>query len=262
MNSDALREASDLLYGHWMAQTRLDALPQAIRPASREEGYAVQAMIEQYSAAPLFGWKIAATSPAGQAHIAVDGPLAGRILAERVIPEGAACPFGNNHMKVAELEFAFRMATTLEPREADYALGEVLDAVETMHPAIEIPDSRYEVFTKVGAAQLIADNACAHYFMLGTAAAEDWRGADLAVHEVTGFIGDGPAQGGIGSNVLGDPRVALHWLVNELSDHGMPLRAGEVVTTGTCVPPMAIMPGSEVRGSFGRFGSVSLTMGD
>ena len=261
MTPQAIREASDLLYGHWMAQSRLEALPEAIRPATREEGYAIQAMIEEHTSAPLFGWKIAATSPAGQAHISVDGPLAGRILAERVIPEGGTCPFGNNHMKPAELEFAFRMGKTLEPLGKEYSLGEVLDAVATMHPAIEIPDSRYEVFTRVGAAQLIADNACAHYFMLGEATTEDWRGADLAAQEVTGFVGDGPAQPGIGSNVLGDPRVALAWLANELSRNGMVLRAGEVVTTGTCVAPMTIAPGQVIRGEFGRFGQVSLKMG-
>lgn len=262
MSPDAIREASDLLYGHWLAQTRLDALPEKIRPATREDGYAIQALIEEHSAAPLFGWKIAATSPAGQAHIAVDGPLAGRILAERVIPEGGTCPFGNNLMRAAELEFAFRMADTLAAREAEYAMDEVLDAVATMHPAIEIPDSRYEVFTRVGAHQLIADNACAHYFMLGEATPANWRDADLSAQEVTGFVGGGPAQPGIGSNVLGDPRIALTWLVNELSANGMTLKAGEVVTTGTCVPPMAIAPGERIRGEFGPYGSVSLTMGD
>jgi len=261
MNPEAIREASDLLYGHWMAQSRLDALPEAIRPRTRAEAYAIQALIEDHSGSPLFGWKIAATSPAGQAHIAVDGPLAGRILAERVIPEGGTCPFGNNGMRVAELEFAFRMGKTLEPREQSYPIDEVLDAVATMHPAIEIPDSRYEVFTLVGAAQLIADNACAHYFMLGDATQEDWRDADLANHGVTGFVGDGPAQPGRGGNVLGDPRIALHWLANELSNHGMALKAGEVVITGTCVPPMTIAPGQRIRGDLGRFGAVSLTMG-
>jgi 2-keto-4-pentenoate hydratase len=261
MTPEAIREASDLLYGHWMAQSRLDALPEAIRPVTREEGYAIQALIEEHTSAPLFGWKIAATSPAGQAHISVDGPLAGRILAERVIPEGGVCPFGNNHMKAGELEFAFRMGRTLEPRAGDYTLDEVLDAVATMHPAIEIPDSRFEEFTQVGAPQLIADNACGHYFMLGEATSEDWRGADLAAQHVTGFVGDGPAQPGIGSNVLGDPRLALAWLANELSRGGMTLKAGEVVTTGTCVPPMTIAPGKEIRGEFGPFGTVSLKMG-
>ena len=43
---------------------------------------------------------------------------------------------------------------------------------------------------------------------------------------------------GHGKNVLGDPRVALAWLANELRALGITLRAGEVVTTGTCHPPL------------------------
>ncbi len=59
-------------------------------------------------------------------------------------------------------------------------LDEVLASVATLHPAIEIPDSRYVDFTAVGAAQLIADNACAHQFVLGPAASGSWRSMDLA----------------------------------------------------------------------------------
>ena len=42
----------------------------------------------------------------------------------------------------------------------------------------------------------------------------------------------GQRYAGHGKNVLGDPRVALTWLANELRGLGIPLRAGEVVTTG------------------------------
>lgn len=252
------RSASDILYGHWMGGTRLEALPEAVRPATRAEGYAIQALLEERSPSPLFGWKIAATSAAGQAHIAVDGPLAGRILAERLIEVGGRCPFGNNHMKVAELEFAFRMGETLAPRQDAYEMGEVLEAVASLHLAIEIPDSRYEVFERAGAPQLIADNACANYFVVGPAAPDFWRELDLAAHEVTGFVNEGAPQPGIGRNVLGDPRVALQWLVNELSQHGIALEAGQTVSTGTCVVPMAIAPGDHVRGHFGALGSIEV----
>ncbi len=257
----AQQSASDILFGHWMAGTRLSALPEELRPQSRGEGYAIQAGLDARTAAPLFGWKIAATSTAGQAHIAVDGPLAGRILAERLIEPGGVCPFGDNLMKVAELEFAFRLGRTLAPQGQDYSLDEVLDAVSSLHLAIEIPDSRYEVFERAGAPQLIADNACANYFVVGPATTADWRAIDLAAHEVAGFVGDGPSQPGIGSNVLGDPRIALQWLVNELSRHGIPLEAGQTVSTGTCVKPMAIAPGDRVRGDFGVLGSIEVIIG-
>lgn len=260
MDIDARRQASDLLYGHWMAGSRIDALPSAIRPGIRAEGYAIQALLEKRSSSPIAGWKIAATSAAGQAHIAVDGPLAGRILAERLIEPGGRCTLGNSLMRCAELEFAFRMARTLAPRTTPYEIDEVLGAVASLHLAIELPDSRYEVFEKAGAPQLIADNACANWFVIGPPVSSAWREIDLAAHEVTGRISSGAPQPGKGSNVLGDPRLALTWLVNELSAHGIALREGEVVSTGTCVPPMTIAPGDHVHGDFGTLGTIEVTI--
>jgi 2-keto-4-pentenoate hydratase len=260
MTPDKRQAACDLLYRHWRDGTRLENLPGDVRPTDRAEAYQVQGCIEAYTSLPLYGWKIAATSTAGQKHIGVDGPLAGRLLAERVIPDGGDCVLGNNLMKVAELEFAFRMGRDLAPRAEPYTEDEVLAAVATLHPAIEIPDSRYEHFEKVGLAQLVADNACAHRFILGQAAAEDWRGLDLAAHRGRAFKNGVQAGEGIGSNVLGGPVIALTWLANELSRHGMTLRAGQVVTTGTCLIPLPIAAGEHIEGDLGSLGRVSVTI--
>ena len=102
--TDKKREACELLYRHWATGTQLDALPDALRPQTRAEGYAIQACIEEFSRQPLYGWKIAATSVNGQRHIGVDGPLAGRILAERVIENGGAFQLGSHfHLTVMPL---------------------------------------------------------------------------------------------------------------------------------------------------------------
>jgi 2-keto-4-pentenoate hydratase len=253
-----LAAASDMLWDRWQHGGRIRELPEAIRPATREGGYAIQALLERRSASPLFGWKIAATSQAGQAHIAVDGPLAGRLLHERVRESGGRIPFGQNHMRVAEAEFAFRMGADLPPRGAPYAVKDVLAAVAALHPAIEVPDSRYEDFTAVGAAQLIADNACADYFVLGPAAPAGWRSVDLARHPVSGSVADRRPSTGVGANVLGDPREALVWLVNELSRLNVTLLAGQVVTTGTCLVPLAVEAGHHVVADFGDIGTVDV----
>lgn len=254
------QDAADLLWDYWQQGWRLVELPHTFRPTTRADGYAVQATLEQRSASPLFGWKIAATSLVGQKHINVDGPLAGRLLRERAFESGSTVPFGQNHMRVAEGEFAFRIGVDLPPRDTVYGVDEVLAAVATLHPAIEVPDSRYEDFTAVGAPQLIADDACAHYFVLGAAATVDWRRIDLAAHAVTGTVTGKFDHDGVGANVLGDPRVALAWLVNELSALGVPVRKGQVVTTGTCIVPLPIEPGDRVRVDFGRLGSVEARM--
>jgi 2-keto-4-pentenoate hydratase len=260
MNHEEMQAACDLLYRHWADGTQLEALPPALVPADRAEAYRVQALLEGYSRAPLYGWKIAATSVAGQRHIGVDGPLAGRLLAERVIADGGVCPLGNNLMKVAELEFAFRMGRDLPPRPEPYSRDDVLAAVATLHPAIELPDSRFLHFERVGLAQLVADNACAHRFILGPATSADWRGIDLAAHKGRMLRNDAVAEDGIGANVLGDPRIALTWLANELSAHGETLKAGQIVTTGTCVKPVPIAQGDHFEGDLGVLGKVSVAI--
>jgi 2-keto-4-pentenoate hydratase len=250
--------ASRILHDHWRAGTKLAGLEEALRPRNRAEAYAVQAKIETHSKAKLFGWKIAATSEAGQKHINVDGPMAGRILPETVIADGGTASMAGNEMRVAEPEFAFRMGADLPPRPSPYAVREVLDAVDTLHPAIEIPDSRFADFVSAGAEQIIADNACAHLFVLGAPTSANWRALDL-VEEKPVVTMRGKQFVGHGKNVLGDPRIALTWLANELRQFGVTLRAGEVVTTGTCHPPLPIQSGDVCAVDFGLLGKVSVS---
>jgi 2-keto-4-pentenoate hydratase len=258
-DSNTYRQTSDVLWKAWQSGDRLkNGLPDVYRPTTREQGYAIQSLLEKHSASPLYGWKIAATSVAGQKHIGVDGPLAGRLLAERVHSDGAVLSLAKNQMRVAECEFAFRMGRTMLPRVAPYARSEVLECVASLHPAIEVPDSRFEGFERVGVAQLLADNACANDFVLGAPTVASWRGLDLVSHPVEARVNGGDPHAGTGANVLGDPAVALVWLVNELSSLGLPLEAGQIVTTGTCVVPIPIAPGDEVEADFGDLGKVSV----
>ncbi len=278
MTHDQRQQAARLLWTHWQAGTTLEALPTELRPMSRSEGYAIQAQLPAVGARTVVGWKIAATSAAGQAHIRVSGPLAGRLLSGQIDPNvendsdndsdndndggGATLTLAGNRMRVVEPEFAFRFGTDLAPRAEPYSVPQVLDAVDTLHPALEIPDSRYAVFTQVGEAQLIADNACAHRFILGAAAPAAWRGIDLRTHRVHGEVfnalGRRISREGDGSVVLGDPRMALAWLVNELSGLGITLSAGQFVTTGTCMVPLEVVPGDKVRADYGVLGRMAV----
>jgi 2-keto-4-pentenoate hydratase len=257
LSDSQITAASRKLHDHWRAGTKLAGLEEPLRPRNRAEAYAIQGKIEDYSKEKLFGWKIAATSEAGQKHINVDGPMAGRILSETVIPDGGTASMAGNEMRVAEPEFAFRMAADLPPRSRPYSVRDVLDAVGTLHPAIEIPDSRFADFVSAGAEQIIADNACAHLFLLGAPTTANWRALDL-VEERPVITLRGKQLIGHGKNVLGDPGIALTWLANELRQLGVTLRAGEVVTTGTCHPPLPIQSGDVCAVDFGVLGRVSV----
>ena len=250
-------EAARILWDAWREGVTIRSLPERCRPRDRAEGYAVQAELIAQSGERVAGWKIAATSEAGRRHLAVDGPLAGPLLASRLTGAGSTIDLRGNKMRLSEAEFAFRMAASLPPRGAPYILDEVKSATASLHPAIEVPDSRYEDVTSVGAAQLIADAACAWKAAIGEPAGVDWQARDLEGHPVLVFKDGRLAAEGRGENV-GGPLRALTWVANELATHAGGLRAGDLVITGTCITPIPIAPGERVCVDFGDLGSIEL----
>lgn len=252
------RQAAGRLLDAWRTATPIDALPAEVRPASRADGYRIQQAVLAASGERAWGWKIAATSRAGQQHIGVDGPLGGRLFASQIDAPGAEVSLTGNRMRVAEIEFAFRMARELAPQSRPYGRDEVLQAVDALLPSIEVPDSRLTIVEQAGAPQLIADNACAWRFVPGAPAPASWREADLAAWRVNTRVGTRYQREGLGSNVLGDPCAALVWLVNELSAQGIAVEAGQVITTGTCVAPLQVEPGDHVAADFGTLGQVDI----
>ena len=258
MKFDAQRGA-DVLWDAWQNGTVIKGLSDDDKPATRSEAYAIQATLEDRSMQPLAGWKIAATSLAGQRHINVSGPLAGRLLAERINKENATISLKGNRMAVAEVEFVFAMGRTIVPRLDLYSIQEVMASVEDLYLGIEIPNTRFADYTSAGEMQHIADNACAHEFVLGPRVSASWRQIDLATHQVKATVNGVSRRylrDGIGGNVLGDPRIALTWLVNELSIYQITLAAGQYVTTGTCMIPLEIQAGDTVVADFGALGRI------
>ncbi len=258
MTPEQAEEAAAILLGNWRELTRIDALPESCRPQDRAEGYAISAAVARLSGDAVAGWKIAATSEAGQRHINVDGPLGGRILESRLVPPDGTAEIGGTLMKVAEAEFAFVLGRAMPPRETPYTQAEVMDAVTALHLSIEIPDSRYADFTLVGAPSLIADLGCPSWLVLGAAVAADWRGIDLSTHRVVAYKNGVEAAAGTGKAALGDPRIALTWLINEAARYDGGVEAGQFVTTGTCVVPVPIAPGDAIRVDYGVLGSLAV----
>jgi 2-keto-4-pentenoate hydratase len=256
-------DAAHLLWTCRQSGQAIDALPTALRPSDTAAGHAIQAALPAVAGRPVIGWKIAATSTAGQAHIQVDGPLAGRILDGFVHPIGATLSLAGNRMRVVEPELAFRIGTELPPRALPYTADEVLAATVSLHPAFELPDSRFADFARAGKAQLIADDACCGRFAFGPATPARWREADLAAHRVQATVcgADGRVRftrDGEGRALLGDPRIALTWLANELSRLGVGLRAGDWASCGTCMVPLEVVPGDHVVADYGSFGRIEI----
>jgi 2-keto-4-pentenoate hydratase len=244
--------AADAVWTAWTSGERITGLPDEVRPRDAAEGVAAQIALGAHAGAS-YGWKLAATTTAGQAHIGVTGPLPG-LLFERFRHEpGEVLASEGMHMRVVEAEFAYRMGTDVA---ADAGPDEVLAAVDGLQLAVEVPDSRFARYETVGAPQLLADCACAGRFVLGPDVS-GWRDLDLSTWGTTVWINGAEAATGSGGNVMGDPRTALVWIAEELRRYGQGLRAGDIVTTGTTTSPVPVGPGDEVRAGFGDLGEVS-----
>ncbi len=257
-----IERAARLIWNCWQTGETIERLPDSLSPSTRAEAYEIQAHYGTFSGSPIFGWKIAATSTAGQNHIGVSGPIVGRLLRNRVFQPDSSLRFGSNRMAVAEPEFAFRIGTTLYPRSTEYKLEEVSAAVASLHGAVEIPNSRFLNYACVGENNLIADNACAHEVVVGPSMCNSWRSLDLAHHEVSISVLNGETNKGIGANVLGDPWAALTWIANELSENNTSLSAGDTVITGTCADPISISSGDTVIVDYGTLGLIQVSFSE
>ncbi len=253
-------EAAQLLLAAWKGATRINGLPSRCRPADLDQGYAIQDALLLATGEALGGHKIAATSVAGQQHIGITHPITGGLLSSQIRSPGAQVSLSGNQMCAAEAEFVFEFKARVSPRSTQYSRVEVLQAVGALRLGIEIPDSRLSGFAGAGAPQLVADNACAHVFVLGQAVASGWRQNDLAAQRVALCVDGDEVAVGCGAHALGDPRDALVWFVNHLSSRGKAIEPGEFVTTGVCAGPVTVKPGQSVIARFDGYGEVNLRL--
>lgn len=92
------------------------ALPEELRPASLQEGYAIQDAFVAGWETPVGGWKVACTAQDQRDFLGVDGPFSGRVFANVLGRSPTEMSAGAFHMRGIECEFAFRMARDLAPR--------------------------------------------------------------------------------------------------------------------------------------------------
>lgn len=231
----------------------IPGLPPDCRPATVEDGYAVQDRLIELLGEPVGGWFCACTNPEIQRLLGLDRPYWARLLAA-ALHESPAVPPAAGFVSIAlECEFAFRLGRDLPPRERPYEPDEVADAVATAHPAIEVVSGHLEDWPTQGIASVIADNGTDGALVFGEGVA-DWRGLDLPGITVRLEVNGKNVREGLGANVLGDPLAALTWLANARAVRGDGLKAGQIHNTGTATSIYWAQPGDEARADFGPLG--------
>jgi 2-keto-4-pentenoate hydratase len=253
---------SQLLLDARVMRARLIELPSGARPATPAEAYQCQGSLVEKLLAHLggrtIGYKIACTNAIAQQFLNMPEPFYGRLLSATTFNGPARLRTGDFFMRIIESEFAFQFARDLPPSSKPLEVDAIADALGGVLPGIEVVDSRFTEWTKVGAPSLIADNACHGAWVKG-ALVTDWRRLDLAAQAVTLSVNGSVVQRGSGAAVLGHPLQALQWLVHRLHAQGVGFSSGDYVTTGVTTDIYDAQPGDALVADFGPVGSVAVT---
>lgn len=159
-------------------------------------------------------------------------------------------------MRGVEAEIAVRLGAGLPAQDAPYTEAQVLAAVSSAHPAIEVLQSRFADPDAVDRLSNLADSMSHGGLVVGPPFT-GWPGLDLSSERVRLLVDDAEVKSGIG-NPAGDMLRLLTWLANEGARWAGGLQAGQVVTTGSWTGKDLVPPRARVRIVFDHAGEAEV----
>jgi 2-keto-4-pentenoate hydratase len=263
VNDELLGDAAKELLDMRTRRRVVPDLPVALRPETLSDAYAIQrrvvAGITAQSGGRCIGFKVACTNEIAQAALQIDRPVFGRLMSHTTSPSGATLAADQFTHRVIEAEFAFRIASDVEPVDGGHTHATIAEHIDALIPGIEVVDHRFESWA-VGAFRIAADNAIHGWWIRGEPVT-DWRGHDLTASSVSVARDGELVTTGSGAAVLGHPLNVMAWLADELPRFGLRLSRGDVVTTGVATDVFEARAGDSCVADFGPFGSVAVTFG-
>lgn len=246
MTPDQIERAANALVaarkGAAIASLPADAIPQ-----SEADSYQIQDAVLAKLGETIGGWKVG-ISPLG-------GHFAAPIYASTVRPSPASYPASSLKLIGIECEIGFRFNQALPTRPQPYTRHEVL-AAASLHPTIEIVDSRYQDFRSLDRLLVLADNFSNGGLVYGPAAA-NWDGIDLA-HPPIEVTADGKPFAECTGLRAGTPIELLLAAVAHANGRGG-IAAGAVITTGTHTGLVFTEPGVRIVADYGELGWVEVS---
>ena len=257
MEKQQILELGDELYEALVNMTTLAPLTERFPDITIDDAYHISLqMLERRVQAGerVIGKKIGVTSKAVQSMLNVFQPDFG-YLTDKMVYSGEMPISKNLVQPKAEGEVAFRLKHDLIGPGISNA--DVLAATESVMPCFEVVDSRIENWN-IKIQDTVADNASCGLFVVNEDAAVDPRDIDLATCGMVVTKNGSLLSTGAGAAALGSPVNCVAWLANTLGQVGIPLKAGEIILSGSLVPLEPVVPGDEMTVSIGGMGSCSV----
>ncbi len=258
MDDKRIQQLGDELFSALRTREMIEPLTEREPDITIDDAYHISLRLVERRVADgerIIGKKIGVTSKAVQNMLNVHQPDFGYLTDRMVYGNGDEMPISEQLIQPrAEGEIAFILKKDLSGPGVTNA--DVLAATEAVMPCFEIVDSRIRDW-KIKIQDTVADNASCGLFVLGDRAV-DPRKVDLAtvgmVVEKNGQI----ISTGAGAAALGSPVNCVAWLANTLGRFDIPLKAGEVILSGSLVPLEPVVAGDFMRVEIGGIGSASV----
>lgn len=217
-------------------------------PATMAAAYEVQQEISRALGA-IGGWKVGVAGP--------EAPASGAPLpAAGILPSGTV--LGPDFTdRLIESEIAFRLAQDLPPREAPYTRAEIVAAIGSCHPVIEVVQWRLEGFPNIPEVLKLADGI-GHAALIVGDAIDNWQALDFPSLAVTQEIAGAAPKHGTG-NPAGDMIRLIGWLADEGAVWSGGLRAGQIVTCGSWTGALPAPAGAAVSVRFAGITPVTVS---
>ena len=226
-------------------------IPVEARPASVADALAIQQRVTELVGQPIGGWKCSVPSETR--------PVALAPIFAPTITSSSPCPIAPvGQLARVEPEIAFVMGRDLPARAAPYGDDEVRAAVRETRLVLEILGPRYADPSAVTFPELVADAIANQGLFVGPvvpdAFARELGSIPLAIRDALGSLLDRE-----GKHPDGHPLRPLYWLANHLAASRTPLRAGQIVTTGSYCGALDMPMDLALTFAYGDLGTLGVT---
>jgi 2-keto-4-pentenoate hydratase len=198
------------------------------------------------------GWKVGFGAPAAMERLAIDGPLVGFLTDRSILDSGKTAVISNWSQGFAEPEIAVYLGSDLTAG-SDRATARA--AIASIGPAIELADIN---IPPDNVEAILAGNVYHRHVIFGRA---DTSRAGCVLDGLVGRVYHNESQIAEvtdSQSVTGDLIDIVRHVADLLAACGERLQAGELVITGSIVPPIPIAPQDKFRFSLYPVDTISI----
>lgn len=252
--SDSLNQISNSL---WQARLSGGTIAAAAID-SEDQAYAIQSGLNACSPSKVVGYKIGATLPAALDLLQLSEPFFGPLFDSHCRASGADVALSAVHKNMLETEFVVGIGEDIPAQTKDYIREDIESAIAWVSGGFEIVGTRFDTEFKGAGRHFIADSGANVDFVMGERFA-DWRSLDLSQHPAALSMNNKEtASGHSGMSIWKHPFGPVAWLANHrvMAERG--LKAGDIITTGSCTGMTAVSAGDTATADFGPLGKVTV----